>query len=107
MRHRAIQKSLARHAGSRMPDLRNCESGTLCGDEARRVADDILALLLTVSPPAQQHVQPSLVAGRVKRPACPPSPRAPTHVDDNHSGTHSPTTVTHYRSALTSRYRPG
>ncbi|KYM91212.1 hypothetical protein ALC53_01624 [Atta colombica] len=106
MQHRAIQKSLARHAGSRMPDLRNCESGTLCGDEARRVADDILALLLTVSPLAQQHVQPSLVAGRVKRPACPPSPRAPTHVDDNHSGTHSPTTVTHYRSALTSRYRP-
>ncbi|KYN07370.1 hypothetical protein ALC62_01572 [Cyphomyrmex costatus] len=67
MRHRAVQKSLARHAVSRMPDLRNCESGALCGDEARRVADDILALLLTVSPPAQQHVQPSLVPGRYLR----------------------------------------
>lgn len=67
MRHREVQKSLARRgAVSQMPDLRNCESPTLRGDEARRVAGDILALLLTVSPPAaQQHVQSSLVPGRV------------------------------------------
>jgi len=53
MRHRVVQKSLARRAIFRVPDLRNCESRVLCGDEARRVADDILALLLTVSPPTR------------------------------------------------------
>ncbi|TGZ46700.1 Uncharacterized protein DBV15_09146, partial [Temnothorax longispinosus] len=95
----------AHGAASQMPDLRNCENrAALCGDEARR------PLLLTVSPADRRSntSNPLLYPGlREARVACPPSPPGPpTHVGDNHSGYCGPTTVTHYRSALTPRCRP-